>query len=330
MPTPEDTPWLSLLVPLYNVERYLPACLDSILSQAVDGIEVVLLNDASPDGSAAIAEDHARRHPQTLRLLAHDRNGGLSAARNSLLRAARGDYVWFLDSDDLLLPGAIAGLRAALAQPVDLVLCDFRMVRDRFGLKHRLRGELHRRTFAGDAEPVRRDRSALVGGLLGARQLHAWTKIARREVWAHAVFPEGRTFEDIAVIPALVAGTASYTHVPQPWVGYRQRDDSIMATMTPRKALDLMQSLRELAAGLRALDGLDADARFAIDYFCLRTLASTAGKTNDDTVLDACRQTLRAIFPAGTDDVLRECARRGWVLRRWRLRKGLQRMQGAA
>ncbi|MBP6797022.1 MAG: glycosyltransferase family 2 protein, partial [Luteimonas sp.] len=164
----------------------------------------------------------------------------------------------------------------------------------------------------------------------GARQLHAWTKIARREVWAHAVFPEGRTFEDIAVIPALVAGTASYTHVPQPWVGYRQRDDSIMATMTPRKALDLMQSLRELAAGLRALDGLDADARFAIDYFCLRTLASTAGKTNDDTVLDACRQTLRAIFPAGTDDVLRECARRGWVLRRWRLRKGLQRMQGAA
>ncbi len=323
------TPWLSLLVPVYGVERYLQACIESVLSQAVDGIEILLLNDASPDRSGEIAAELQARHPGTIRVIAHERNRGLSAVRNSLLAAARGRYLWFLDSDDELLPGAIAGLRAIVdADAPDLVLCDFRLLREHFGLRHRLRGELHRPAFAGPGGVLGKDRDALVTGLMEGRQLHVWSKIATAEIWQRVKFPEGRLFEDMAVVPQLVAGTRTWRHVRQPWVGYRQRGDSVMATMTPKKTRDVLASLRDLHDGLIALPGgLSIDARHALDYFCLRTFASLARKVpRDDAALaDDCRDTMHAVFPQGVDALLAEYRRRGWWFRALRAQRSLAR-----
>jgi len=326
-------PWLSVLMPVYKVEKYLRESADSVLGQdpgGAEGIELVLLDDASPDGSTEIARSLVAAHPGRVRLVEHPSNRGLAAARNTLLANAGGRYVWFLDSDDVLLPGALAGLKAVIdtSQP-DLVLCDFRLLREDFGLRHRLRGELHRPSFAGSEHgSAGSSREALVAGLLEGRQLHVWSKIARREIWQGVRFPEGRFFEDMAVTGQLIGRTTSWVHVAEPWVGYRQRGDSIMARMDATKTGDLLVSLRQLHGDLAALPGgQDGKARLAADYFALRTFAALARKVPDDDLAQAqeCRDAFRAVFPQGAGAVLSACRGRGWWLRGWRARRSLDR-----
>lgn len=321
-------PWLSVLVPVYGVERYLEACVESVCAQADEGVEVMLLDDASSDRSGQIAAMLQARHPRHVQLLRHVRNRGIAATRNDLLAAAHGRHVWFLDSDDELQPGAIAGLRAIVeAEAPDLVLCDFSLLRDRHRLRDRLRGEHHRRSHAAADACMSTDRDALVAGLLQARQMHAWSKIATREAWQRVRFPEGRYFEDIAVIPQLVGGIRSWRRAPRPWVGYRQRDGSILATLDAEKIRDELQALQDLHAGLVALPGgLDRDARAALEYFCLRAFASLARKLPADMELEAsCRDAMRMLFPHGVDSVLRLLTRRGWWFRAARARRSLAR-----
>src|SRR5215218_493209 len=101
-------PAVSVVMPLYNVEAYLADCLDSMLGQDFADFEVLLVDDGSPDGSRAIAQRYVRRDPR-VRLLTRP-NGGLGAARNTGVRAARGEFLTFVDSDDLLPADALARL----------------------------------------------------------------------------------------------------------------------------------------------------------------------------------------------------------------------------
>ena len=93
---------LSIIIPVYDVEAYLPECLDSIFSQrdALSDIEVILVNDGSPDGSAAILEEYRKRYDNITVIT--QSNQGLSLARMNGLERAQGEYVWFVDSDDYL------------------------------------------------------------------------------------------------------------------------------------------------------------------------------------------------------------------------------------
>ncbi len=172
-------PWLSILIPVYNVQAFLRECLMSVVSQVDESVEIVMLDDRSTDGStdlvrqlaAELSSPTVRIHTQF-----HAENQGLSVVRNGLLDAARGDYLWFLDSDDCLLPGAVEGLRKLVRreQP-ELVLCDYSVLRQAPRLKHRLRGEGHRRTFSGPARQPIADPCVLLRGLFEAGQLHCWS-----------------------------------------------------------------------------------------------------------------------------------------------------------
>lgn len=91
---------ISIIIPVYNVEKYLPACLDSILNQTYNDFEIVLVDDGSKDSSGKICEEYALKN-DSIKVI-HQSNGGQSTARNTGLRAASGEYVFFVDSDDLL------------------------------------------------------------------------------------------------------------------------------------------------------------------------------------------------------------------------------------
>lgn len=93
-----NNPAVSVIVPMYNVEEYLPKCVGSLLSQTLNNIEVILVDDESPDGCGALAEAYAKKDPRVK--VVHRKNGGLGPARNSGLEVATGDYVGFVDSDD--------------------------------------------------------------------------------------------------------------------------------------------------------------------------------------------------------------------------------------
>ena len=112
---------ISVIVPVFNTEKYLPACLDSILSQSLTDFEIVAVNDASTDGSARILTDYAARDPR-IRIVDHETNRGLLSVRLSGVHAAKGKYLLFLDSDDCFLPGFLENLwRTAEKRQADIV-----------------------------------------------------------------------------------------------------------------------------------------------------------------------------------------------------------------
>lgn len=323
-------PWLSVLVPVHDVERYLRSCVHSVLAQSVGGIEIVLLDDASRDASLRIARELRDAHPHVVRVLRQSSNLGLSETRNRLLRQARGEYVWFLDSDDVMLPGALATLRRVVeAEAPDLVICDFRVVRERYRLSHHLRGEAHRTTFHGPSYCVSRDRSRLMDGLMQHGQMHTWSKIGRTSLWRQARFPSGRRLmQDAPVVPALVAGAASYYYVPRPWVGYRQRSDSALATADASKLHDMLDSIRDFSLAARAVRGLDGPARASIERCCLRMLAAAARRMRDPTpeLIAHLQRTRNDVFPGGVADVLAAFRCMGWWWRGVRVRRSLARL----
>ena len=104
---------VSIIIPVYNVEQYVEECLQSVANQTMtEGIECIIVDDCGPDNSAAIAKRFIDSYQGDIRFtfLQREKNGGLSAARNTGIRAATGEYVYFLDSDDYLVPSAIETL----------------------------------------------------------------------------------------------------------------------------------------------------------------------------------------------------------------------------
>ena len=108
----EKRPAVSVIVPVYKVEDCLPACAESLLGQTFTDFERILVEDGSPDGCGALCDSYAARDSRVK--VIHRQNGGLSAARNSGLDAARGEAIAFVDADDAVAPDYLEKLRAAL------------------------------------------------------------------------------------------------------------------------------------------------------------------------------------------------------------------------
>ena len=119
-----SSPLLSIIIPVYKVEKYLPACLDSIIAQEFTDWEVIAVDDGSPDGSGAILDRYAAQDSRIIDL--HRENGGVSAARNAGIDHARGKYLGFVDSDDLIAPDMYQQLIAEMEnENCDLAECGF-------------------------------------------------------------------------------------------------------------------------------------------------------------------------------------------------------------
>jgi glycosyltransferase involved in cell wall biosynthesis len=114
-------PLVSAIVPLYNAERFLVQTLDSALSQTLRDLEIIVVDDGSTDGSAALADGYAERHPDVVRVI-HQPNQGLCHARNAALAIARGEYLALLDADDIWLPHHLAACVAELERHPEVAL----------------------------------------------------------------------------------------------------------------------------------------------------------------------------------------------------------------
>ena len=121
-----ETELISVIVPVYNVERYLRRCVDSILHQTYRNLEVLLVDDGSTDASGAICDEYAAQEERVTAV--HQKNGGLSAARNAGLERAQGTYLCFVDSDDFLNSRMLETLcRDLQEQDADVAVVGFRM-----------------------------------------------------------------------------------------------------------------------------------------------------------------------------------------------------------
>lgn len=140
--------FLSVIVPVYNVERYLAECLTSIVEQDFDDFEVICVNDGSTDGSAVILNQFANKYPKVN--VINQENRGLSGARNTGMRFVKGDWIWFVDSDDYIKEGAIKSLYNMATQNVDIVSFNVELVfEDTPEKKHKMNQITHTMQCSG-------------------------------------------------------------------------------------------------------------------------------------------------------------------------------------
>ena len=225
----EDKYDVTVIVPVYNVEKYIRRCLQSVIEQQADGlsIECLLIDDCSPDDSIAIARHFVEDYRGSIcfRFLRHEQNRGLSAARNTGIDAARGDFLMFLDSDDNLAPGAVAEmLQASALHPQSALVmgqyAEGQHVLPDYGSTGCLNdGVLIQRMFL--EEKI---------------SFHAWNKlVSRKLVKDHSLyFAEGILFEDVLWSSRLFTVVDSVVLIPVVTYHYQDNPASIMRTVPKR------------------------------------------------------------------------------------------------
>lgn len=211
---------VSVVVPVYNVERYLPTCVDSLLAQTYPEIQIVLVDDGSCDASRTLCDDYARLRPRVLTV--HRKNGGLSAARNTGLRHATGEFVLFLDSDDWIEADAVERLVATARQrSASIVVCGFHL--DVHDENEVLITSTPRVPTPLTVDGALEDPRCATREMLGFAG-YAWNKLYRRELIEGSMFPEGISLvEDIVFNGLVLARADRVVFVAEPLVHYVQR-----------------------------------------------------------------------------------------------------------
>lgn len=176
---------ISVIVPVYNVQDYLPQCLDSILGQDHRNLEVILVNDGSKDASGEICDRYAEKDSR-VRVI-HQKNGGGGAAKNTGLRAATGEYLSFVDSDDYLEPGSYSHMLTLMKENgADVVRCSFRNVFRTRSVDNEYAPGC---TVETGTEFLTRFTNDWTCGLL-------WNKLYKRSLFDGIFFPEGNKIDD--------------------------------------------------------------------------------------------------------------------------------------
>lgn len=225
-------PRISVIVPVYNVEQYLPACVDSILGQTFEDFELLLVDDGSPDNCGAICDEYAQKDPR-VRVI-HQANQGLSGARNAAMDVARGEFLTFIDSDDVVSRDYLAVLlHAAEKEQADIAVCGLQEFFDDV-----VPGLEPGRVEA--ARTVLDNRAACVAIYEGDPlvPVNACAKLFRADLWKDLRFPVGRLHEDQAVIPLVCYHATKVVSVDRAMYCYRTRSASITKAAFSLKRYD--------------------------------------------------------------------------------------------
>lgn len=237
---------VSVIIPVFDVEEFLPRCVDSVLGQSYADLEVILVDDGSPDGSGVLCDSYARADDRVV--VMHQDNRGLSHARNVGLSVARGVYVTFVDSDDWLHPQMVQTLvELTERQDADLAMCDYQQTDGTDDLPVEIEAE----------ESVHTGLEALwmlVGPTpVYTRAVVSCAKVYRRALFDGVLFPIGRFHEDEFTTHRLFWRSRRLAQTTARLYAYRLREGSITASFSPRKRKDARDAFRERAAFFHAV-----------------------------------------------------------------------------
>lgn len=212
----DGAPCLSIIMPVYGVERYLNEAVDSVIAQTYTDWELILVDDGSPDGCPAICDEYSRRDSRIK--VIHKRNEGQGAARNDAIRMARGAYLGFVDSDDSIEPDMYEKLMGALLKSdADMAMCGYYL--DFKGMRKFKQPIPDAGVYAGS--------DLMREGYLDRKvQSISCDKVFRREV-AGDGYPSQRYFEDHATMLHWFAKVGKWVVVPEPMYHYRMRRSGV-------------------------------------------------------------------------------------------------------
>lgn len=228
---------LTVIVPVYNVEKYIHQCVDSLLAQDYPAMEILLIDDGSPDGCPQICDDYAKKDSR-IRVI-HQKNQGVAETRNIGVREAKGEYIGFLDSDDYILEGAFSRLMACFEndEEIDLAVYDYC-------------------TFYNGADDKRTvhhqeiDTTRLVSEVRDDYLVDLYpsfmsNKIYRKTLFEGITVPKGILYEDLYVMAPIIAKARKIVYIPEAFLCYRLHDSSFTMTAKIKKKWGMYLAWRE-------------------------------------------------------------------------------------
>jgi len=227
-------PHVSVIVPIFNTERLIPKCLNSILGQSMPDIEVICVDDCSSDSSAQVVRSFARTDSR-IRLIRHSTNLGCGGARNSGIQSARGEYVAFVDSDDYVDPSFLEFLyQATDSGRIDIAACGYRVYDD---------NGLTEWDFSPEDKVV--DNLVKKSMMWGVTPPHFCDKIWRKSLFADngILFPTNSYWEDVSTTPMLLYYAKNIRCGRQILYHYFNRSGSITNTGGKKHLIDLLLAI---------------------------------------------------------------------------------------
>ncbi|MGI6011840.1 MAG: glycosyltransferase [Ruminococcus sp.] len=226
----KDKVKVSVIIPVYQVEKYLERAVDSVLAQTLRELEIILVDDGSEDASGLICDRYGEEYPQMVRVI-HKKNEGLGMARNTGVQAARGEYVAFLDSDDTVEADMYREMyEKAAKEQYDMVMCDVKI----------LYVEENRESVVRTFPEEEVDLAEYLAK--GNNITYSVNKLYARRIWEENQY-EKMLFEDISLIPALVTRYPHIGYVPKAFYCYYRRANTISTTFAGGM-VDIIQAFR--------------------------------------------------------------------------------------
>ena len=239
---------LSIIVPIYGVEQYLRKCVDSLLAQDIPSseYEIILVDDGSPDACPAICDEYAAAH-KNIRVV-HRKNGGLSAARNSGIEVAQGEYIMFVDSDDYIEPNVLKGLMVQVQRDnLDVLRYRLQYVNPQYEVYNPYKSD----PFKGnDYSETPTDGVSFLNSRMNT-QCYAWAFILKRELLDGCIFTPGIYFEDTDWTPRMLCKANRVASTNTVIYNYLMREGSITNAINRSKQKKVLDDKIHLIATLQ-------------------------------------------------------------------------------
>lgn len=226
---------VSVIVPVYNVEKYIDKCLDSLVAQTLEDIEIIVVNDGSPDRSQEIIDRYTEQYPQKI-FSYQKKNGGLSDARNYGIERANGEYIGFVDSDDWVDKNMFRSMYdMAKREDLDVVLCDLIQINDGWAQGTVASG------YRGNTEVAEIPKYDFILNSLNPAM--ACNKLFKRTLFYIKKFPT-QWYEDMATTPILLSYANKIGYLPCAFYYYRQVEKSITKVAGDKRTLQVIDAWR--------------------------------------------------------------------------------------
>lgn len=252
---------ISVIVTAYNIEAYLPRCLDSILTQVYSNLQIIVIDDGSTDSTDTICDDYAKKDERIQ--IIHQANQGPSVARNAGIEIAQGSYIGFVDGDDWIEPDMYASMfNACVKEDAEIACCAYKQV-----------GQNSEKQEFSNKQYLLSREEALDIYICDNRTFHiyhsVWSKLFRREIIASLKFPSGRKSEDIMYTTRALAQAVKCVFLDVPYYNYVvDRQDSIMnADIIERRFKDEIPFWKEQTGYLYGLGMKELAQKAAYQYY---------------------------------------------------------------
>ncbi len=268
---PLETPFLSVVIPVYKVEKYIRKCMESILFQGYGDYEIILVDDGSPDNCGIICDEYAKMYLDKVFVI-HQENSGLSGARNAGLRHSRGQYIFFVDSDDTIETDALKIIAEALKtyDYPDMLVFNSKSV-DESGntMFSRIPSCLEKyRAPVGKLMNIHEEKELLL-------EYHgAWCRVTKKNVFTknNILFPQKLWYEDLVSTAMLLSCSSSIGYINDSLYIYLHRQGSIMNTINAERMCDDMIAVIKLIVDWFSKKGLFDEFYTQIEYIALYQL----------------------------------------------------------